>query len=88
MGPDRIEAEIDGDVAVAVEAVRRLPAVAVVSGATHGVTVRVLDGAACLPAVAAALAASGVQVRRLTVCTPTLDDVFAGVTAGNGTGRP
>jgi len=88
-GRHRVEAEVDGDVAAAVAVLRRVPALAAATAGNGAVVVHAPDGAAAAPAVVAALAGAGTTVRRLTVRTPSLDDVFASVTAAGraGVGR-
>jgi ABC-2 type transport system ATP-binding protein len=80
IGEDVIIARIDGDGAVALQAVS---AVAGVSSADlHGdeLTIAAADGAAAISPVAVALSTCGVDVRYLTLRTPSLDDVFLELT--------
>ena len=82
VGADVIIALVEGDPAVAAEAVGGLPEV---TGAeVHGgeVTITAADGAAAIAAVAVALNGSGVKVRELTLRRPSLDDVFLELTGG------
>lgn len=79
-GADLIVARIDGDAAVATEALSSIPSVAAIE--THGneITVSVTNGAALISAVALRLNEQGLTVQELTLRTPTLDDVFLHVT--------
>ncbi len=82
VGTDVIIALVEGDPALAAEAVARLPEV---TGAeVHGgeVTITATDGAAAIAAVAVALNGSGVKVKELTLRRPSLDDVFLELTGG------
>ena len=80
VGSDVIVAEVDGDVGVALDAVRGVDGVDAAEAHGEELTARVADGAAALSAVAVALAGSGVAVRNLTMRSPTLDDVFLSIT--------
>ena len=79
-GADLIVARIDGDAAVATEALSSIPSVAAIE--THGneITISVTNGAALISAVALRLNEQGLTVQELTLRTPTLDDVFLHVT--------
>ena len=79
-GADLIVARIDGDAAVATEALSSIPSVAAIE--THGneITISVTNGAALISAVALRLNEQGLAVQELTLRTPTLDDVFLHVT--------
>ncbi len=82
VGTDVIIALVDGDPAVAADAVAGLPEV---TGAeVHGgeVTITAADGAAAIAAVAVALNGCGVKVKELTLRRPSLDDVFLELTGG------
>ena len=76
IGADVIVARIAGNVDIAAEAVQRMGGVEAVE--THGneVTISVTEGATRLTGIAVALNQGGVDVRELTLRTPTLDDVF------------
>ncbi len=79
-GADLIVARIDGDAAVAIEALSTIPSVAAIE--THGneITISVTNGASLISAVALRLNESALAVQELTLRTPTLDDVFLQVT--------
>ena len=79
-GADLILARIDGDVAVATEALASIPSVSAIE--THGnqITISVSNGASLVSAVALRLNEQGLTVQELTLRTPTLDDVFLQVT--------
>jgi ABC-2 type transport system ATP-binding protein len=79
-GADLIVARVEGDVAVAAEALAGIPSVSAIE--THGseITVSVGNGAALISAVALRLNEQGLVVQELTLRTPTLDDVFLHVT--------
>ena len=90
-GSDLIVARLEGDAALAVEALAGIPSVTAIE--THGneVTVSVGNGASVISAVALRLNEEGLAVEELTLRTPTLDDVFLHVTgvrfAGDGAGQ-
>ena len=79
-GADLIVARIEGDAAVATEALSTIPSVTAIE--THGneITISVTNGAALISAVALRLNEQGLTVQELTLRTPTLDDVFLHVT--------
>ena len=79
-GSDLIVAKLEGDAAVAAEALAGIPSVTAIE--THGseVTVSVTNGASLISAVALRLNEEGLKVEELTLRTPTLDDVFLHVT--------
>ena len=79
-GSDLIIAKLDGDVDVAVEALKSIPAIARVEVHGQELTLSVGNGAACISSVALALDQHGVGIQELTLRTPTLDDVFLQVT--------
>jgi ABC-2 type transport system ATP-binding protein len=80
VGQDVIIARIDSDTGAAVEALRTLPEVQQVDARHDEVVVSVADGATAIGAVAIALGHAHVQIRDLTLRTPTLDDVFLDLT--------
>jgi len=80
-GQERVEADIDGDAGAALRALDGVPTLRAVAAGPSRITVHAADGAAAAPEVVTALARGGTPVRRLTVRAPTLDDVFASVTA-------
>ena len=79
-GADLILVRLEGDPESAAAALRDIPAVTAVE--VHGaqLTVSVSNGAALVSSVALALNDRGVDVRELTLRTPTLEDVFLQVT--------
>jgi hypothetical protein len=60
----------------AVAALRHLPQVHDLTPVDEGVTAIAPDGGAAIPQVLAALTAAGLSVARLSLTSPTLDDVF------------
>ena len=88
-GSDLIVARLEGDAALAAEALSGIPSVSSIE--THGneVTVSVGNGASVISAVALRLNEEGLAVEELTLRTPSLDDVFLHVTGvrfqGDGT---
>ena len=90
-GSDLIVARLEGDAALAVEALAGIPSVTSIE--THGneVTISVSNGASVISAVALRLNEEGLTVEELTLRTPTLDDVFLHVTGvrfqDDGTGQ-
>ena len=82
VGSDVVTAHVQGDATRAVEAVRSVPGVDSVDLAGDELVVHAGDGATILSPVAVALAGCGVQVKALTLRTPTLDDVFLQLTGG------
>jgi len=76
VGSDVIVAKVVGEAALAAAECQKLRGVA--GAEIHGdeVTLSVAQGSAVIGPVAIALNACGVEVRELTLRTPTLDDVF------------
>ena len=83
MGTDVIVASVEGDAEAARDALGRIDAVERVEAFGDEISVRVTNGARHISTVALALAESQVQVRELTLRTPTLDDVFLSVTGAH-----
>ena len=81
-GSDLIVVRLDGEVDVAVEALRGIHQVENVESHRQEVMVSVANGAALISTVALALDQHGVEVQELTLRTPTLDDVFLQATGG------
>ena len=79
-GSDLIIARLDGDVDVAVKALKSIPAIGRIEVHGQELTLSVGNGAARISSVALALNQHGVGVQELTLRTPTLDDVFLQVT--------
>ena len=79
-GADLILARIDGDVAVATEALASIPSVSAIEAHGNEITISVSNGASLISAVALRLNEQGLTVQELTLRTPTLDDVFLQVT--------
>ncbi len=92
IGTDLIVAEVDGDPAAAVAAVRGIRGIDDVEAHGQELSVSTANGAAVIADVAVALNGCGVPVTSLTLRTPTLDDVFLSVTgahlAAGHDGRP
>ena len=79
LGNDVIIAQVDGQADAAKAAVVGLEGVVGVDSSGGEVIIQVVNGAAHISAVALALNEREVQVRELTLRTPTLDDVFLSV---------
>lgn len=79
LGNDVIIAQVDGDSDAAHGALAELGGVSQVDATGGEIVAQVANGAAEISRVALALAQSGVEVRELTLRTPTLDDVFLSV---------
>ena len=80
IGADLIQAEVEGDVAAAANAVRAVDGIDDVQIHHNELAVVTTDGAGLIAQVAVALNGCGVPVRSLTLRTPTLDDVYLQVT--------
>ena len=80
IGSDIIITKIEGDTQTAREAVRMIEGVEEVDARGNELTISVKNGAELISNVAVALNQSGVNVREITLRTPTLDDVFLQVT--------
>jgi ABC-2 type transport system ATP-binding protein len=80
IGTDVIQAEVDGDVEAAADAVRAVEGIDEVQVHDNELAMATGDGAALIAQVAVALNGCGVPVRSLTLRTPTLDDVYLQVT--------
>ncbi len=80
IGQDVIEAEVDGEDPAGLDALRSIEALDAVTATSGRITVTTSDGPAALSAVALALGGTRLNVRSLTVRTPTLDDVFMELT--------
>ncbi len=83
LGSDVVVAEVDGDPAPAIAAVRGLAGVDEVEARGTELMIRVTDGPGSLSPIAIALHGCGVPVRNLTLRVPTLDDVFLELTGGH-----
>ncbi|MCZ7531136.1 MAG: ATP-binding cassette domain-containing protein [Acidimicrobiia bacterium] len=83
IGTDVIVVNIDGEAATACSALRGIPGVSAVDEHGEELLVHADDGSAVIGPVAVALAECGVTVRRLTLRTPTLDDVFLELTGAH-----
>jgi ABC-2 type transport system ATP-binding protein len=80
IGQDVIVVEVQGDAPSAVEALRRIDVVDEVSRQDQTITIGTSDSASAVSAVVMALSRTDLEVRSLTVRTPTLDDVFRQLT--------
>ena len=80
IGTDVIIARVDGDAAVVLPVIQQVEGV--LSAEAHGseLLIASANGSAAISPVAVALAQHSVQVRDLTLRTPTLDDVFLELT--------
>ena len=83
IGADLIQAEVEGDVAAAADAVRAVDGIDEVQIHHNELAVVTTDGAGLIAQVAVALNGCGVPVRSLTLRTPTLDDVYLHVTGSH-----
>ena len=79
LGNDVIIAQVDGQAEQAREAVRHLEGVVGVDATGSDVIIQASNGAAVISSVALALYERRVEVREITLRTPTLDDVFLSV---------
>jgi ABC-2 type transport system ATP-binding protein len=80
VGHDVIVAEVAGGTGGAVEALRLVDGLDAISRTGSTITVNSSDGPAALGTVAVALGRAGLDIRSLTMRTPTLDDVFMEMT--------
>jgi ABC-2 type transport system ATP-binding protein len=80
IGTDVIIARVDGDAAAVRKLVEEIPEVLSVEAHGHELVIATGNGSAVISPVAVALAGGDVQVRDLTLRTPTLDDVFLELT--------
>ena len=79
LGNDVIIAQVDGQAEQAKDAVRHLQGVVAVDATGSDVIIQASNGAAVISSVALALNERRVDVRQITLRTPTLDDVFLSV---------
>jgi ABC-2 type transport system ATP-binding protein len=88
IGQDVIVVEVHGDDPGALDVLRRLDSVDDVSKENQTITVGTSDSSSAINAVAVALSRTALDVRSLTVRSPTLDDVFRELTGShmNGAG--
>jgi ABC-2 type transport system ATP-binding protein len=80
IGTDLIQAEVDGDPAVAAAALRAIEGIDEVQTHNNELALVTANGASLIAQVAVALDGCGVPVTSLTLRTPTLDDVYLHVT--------
>ncbi len=83
IGTDVIIARVDGDTAVVLPVLRQVEGVLSVEAHGNELVVSSANGSAAISPVAVALAQHSVQVRDLTLRTPTLDDVFLELTGSH-----
>jgi ABC-2 type transport system ATP-binding protein len=83
IGNDVIVATIDGDAAHAIEAVKGIDGLSNIDARESELSMTTSDGSALIADVAVALKGCGVNLRSLTLRTPTLDDVFLQVTGSH-----
>jgi ABC-2 type transport system ATP-binding protein len=83
IGTDVIIARVDGEAGSVKGLVEALPDVLSVEAHGNELVIASANGSAAISPVAVALAASNVQVRDLTLRTPTLDDVFLELTGSH-----
>ena len=84
-GADLIVARIDGDAGLLLEragaeGLATIPSVSAIEAHGNEITISAINGASLISAVALQLNELGLNVRELTLRTPTLDDVFLHVT--------
>ncbi|AHY46047.1 drrA: daunorubicin resistance ABC transporter, ATP-binding protein [Rubrobacter radiotolerans] len=80
VGRDLVVASVGGDAAKVANVLRKIETVERVEAHDGEITVAAADGPRVVGDVAVALREAGVRVERLTLRTPTLDDVFLEVT--------
>jgi ABC-2 type transport system ATP-binding protein len=80
VGHDVVVAEVEGDAIRAIEALRSIEGLEPAWSSDGILTVNVPDGAAALGTVAVTLGQEGLQIKSLSMRTPTLDDVFMTMT--------
>jgi ABC-2 type transport system ATP-binding protein len=80
VGHDVIVAQVEGPCAGALETLRGMEGLEPAWTGDGTLTVNTPDGAAALGTVAVTLGRTGVQIKSLTMRTPTLDDVFMAMT--------
>jgi ABC-2 type transport system ATP-binding protein len=80
VGHDVIVAEVAGDGVAALQALRSIEGLEPAWNTDGTLTVNTPDGAAALGTVAVTLGRTGLQIKNLTMRTPTLDDVFMAMT--------
>ncbi len=80
IGSDVIVTKVEGDPQPAADIVREIRGVQGVEAHETELTISVKNGAELISSVAVALNQSGVEVREITLRTPSLDDVFLQVT--------
>jgi ABC-2 type transport system ATP-binding protein len=73
-------AQVEGDDIEALEALRSIEGLEPAWNTDGTLSVNTPDGAAALGTVAVTLGRTGLQIKSLTMRTPTLDDVFMAVT--------
>ena len=83
VGTDVIVARVDGDASLVAPSVETVDGVRGVEAHGNELVVATDNGSATISPVALALASCGVQVRDLTLRTPTLDDVFLDLTGSH-----
>ena len=79
-GADLIVVRLDGDAALAAEALSGIPSIEAVETHANEITLSASNGASLISAIALRLNEEGHTVQELTLRTPTLDDVFLHVT--------
>src|SRR3954451_1029882 len=83
IGTDVVVARIEGDPDAAQRALQGVYGVAAVESRDHELTISVDEGSSAIGPVAIALHDAFIQVRDLTLRTPTLDDVFLELTGAH-----
>ena len=83
IGQDLIVAEVGGEDPTVVGTLELLPGVDAVSSVAGRIVVSTKDGPAGLSPVAVALSGTSLEVKTLTLRTPTLDDVFMELTGSH-----
>ncbi len=80
VGHDVIVADVEGNRGSALEALGSIDGLDAISTTNGSITVNAHDGPAALGAVAMVLGRTGLQIKSLTMRTPSLDDVFMEMT--------
>jgi ABC-2 type transport system ATP-binding protein len=83
IGNDVIVATIEGDAARAIDVVKGVDGLSNIESRDGELSMTATDGSALIADVAVALKGCGVNLRSLTLRTPTLDDVFLQVTGSH-----
>ncbi|HEY3843004.1 MAG TPA: ATP-binding cassette domain-containing protein [Acidimicrobiales bacterium] len=83
VGSDVIVARVEGDASTVLSLIQSVPGVQSVEAHGNELVIATASGSSTISPVAVALATTEVQVRDLTLRTPTLDDVFLDLTGSH-----